>query len=77
MPKLSKDFDTTLNFGVELELKQVLTAMGYFQGRKGEYSSPARNLLWGAYRKWYAALSERDRKDYDSILANVKLAVTK
>lgn len=77
MPKLAKDFDTTLNFGVELELKQNLVAMGYLTARKGEYASPARNLLWQAYRRWHESLSERDRKDFNEILANVKIQVTK
>lgn len=77
MPKLSKDFDTTLNFGVELELKQNLVAVGYLQQHKGEYAGAARNLLWGAYKAWLAALSPRDRKDYDEILANVRVTITK
>lgn len=76
-PKLSKDFDTTLNFGVEIELKQVLVAMGFLQQRKGEYAGAARNLLWGAYKAWLSSLSARDRKDFDEILANVKLTITK
>jgi hypothetical protein len=77
LPKLAKDFDTTLNFGVELELKQNLVAMGYLTQRKGEYASPARNLLWQAFKRWREGLSERDRKDFDKILANVKITITK
>jgi hypothetical protein len=77
MPKLSKDFETTLNFGVELELKQVLVAMGYLTAHKGEYASPARNLLWNGYREWLGRLTPRERKEFDAILANVKIQVTK
>lgn len=77
MPKLSKDFDTTLNFGVELELKQNLVAAGYLLHRKGEYAGPARSMLWGAYKAWLGGLSPRDRKDFDEILTNVRLSITK
>lgn len=77
MPKLSKDFDTTLNFGVELELKQALVAVGYLQQRKGEYASAARNFLWIQYRRWLEGLSERERRDFESILANVRITVTR
>lgn len=77
MPKTSKDFTATLNFGVDLDTKQHLTAIGYFTQAKGEYASPARNFLKRSIKDWYRNLSERDRKDFDEILANVRIQVVK
>lgn len=77
MPKTSKDFDVTLNFGVDLATKQNLVAMGYFLQSKGEYASVARNLLKRSFAKWRDDLSEKDRKDFDEILSNVKIQITK
>lgn len=77
MPKNSKDFGATLNVGVTLELKQQLTAMGYYQGGKGEYASPVRNLLKRGFDAWYRGLPDADRKEFDTILANTKIIVVK
>jgi hypothetical protein len=77
MPKIGKDWDTTLNFGSTLAMKQYLVAMGYFSGMGGEYASPARNLIEQHYREWLAALSGTERKRFDEILGNVKLMITK
>ena len=76
MPKTSKDFNATLNFGVDLDLKQKLTAIGYFTQRKGEYASPARNFLHLQVDSFLQGLSAKQRADFESILANVRITVT-
>lgn len=75
MPKLSKDFPSTLNFGVETELKQNLIAVGYFMRQGGQYASPARNFIWESYKVWLRTLTAEQRRDFDQILANVKIQV--
>lgn len=77
MPKLSKDFPCTLNFGVELALKQNLIAAGYLMRHGGEYASISRNLLWEACNAWLRALPADKRKEFDAILENVKIQITK
>lgn len=77
MPKIGRDFETTLNFGVELELKQNLVAAGYLTAHKGEYASASRNFLWREFRRWLSTLSEQERRDFEEILKNVKLTITK
>lgn len=77
MPKTSKDFDCTLNFGVTLEMKQNLIAMGYFMSAKGEYAGVSRNLLKRSFSDWLHDLSDKERQDFNEILANVKIQVDK
>jgi hypothetical protein len=77
MPKTSKAFPTTLNFGVDLETKQRLAAVGYFTGQGGEISSPARNFINETFRRWYAALTDKERERFEEILTNVKIEITK
>jgi len=77
MPKNSRDFPSTLNFGVDLQTKQELVAYGYFMGQGGEYASGARNFIQGHYRQWYGGLTDKQRKEFDEILANVKIRITK
>lgn len=77
MPKTSKDFQVTLNFSSTLEIKQALTAVGYFNSQKGEYAGAARNFVEQGYKAWLGRLSEKDRKEFDEILAKTKITVTK
>lgn len=77
MPKNSRDFPCTINLGVSLEMKQALVAAGYYNGEGGEISSRARNYIKRAHDTWLFSLTPAERKEYDQILANVKITVTK
>lgn len=76
MPKNSKDFPVTLNFSSTLEMKQQLVAVGYFMGSGGEYSSAARNFLSKAYRAWLGTLTDKERREFDEILARCQIIVS-
>lgn len=73
MPKKSKDFPDQLSFNVETETRLALMALGYLWGHGGEYAGPARAILGQGVRKTVAELPEDVRKQYDEILADVKL----
>lgn len=75
MTKTGKDFETTLNFGTTLEMKQQMTAMGYFLTGKKEYSSAARNMIQRGFRAWLAGLSDKEKREFDEILERVKIMV--
>lgn len=77
MPKTHKEFPSTLNFGVDLRTKQVLTAIGYMTGQGGEYASPARNFIAKQISVFMDGLSEKERKEFNEILKNVEIQVTK
>jgi len=77
MPKNGRDFPCTINLGVDLETKQGVIAMGYLSGQGGEYASVVRNLVKRGLRRWVESLGEKERKEYDEILANVRIQVTK
>ena len=77
MPKTHKAFPSTLNFGVDLRTKQVLTAIGYMTGQGGEYASPARNFLAKQIKAFVEGLGPKERKEFDEILSNVELEVIK
>lgn len=73
LPKTSKDFSATLNFGVDIGLKIKLTAAGYMLQGKHEYASQARNMLQRGFDLWYNQLGAEDRKLFAAILDNTKI----
>jgi hypothetical protein len=75
MPKTNRDFPSTLNFGSTVEMKQLLTAIGYFQNGKREYASPARNMIKQGVDAWLSRLTPREREEFNKILENVKIEV--
>jgi len=77
MPKLSKDFPAQLSLQVTEETRIQLIAIGYLTGNGGEYATPARNLLHDAISKYLRELDEHKRKEYDEILANVRIRETR
>lgn len=77
MPKRGKDFPNQLSFGVKVETRQLLIALGYLMGVGGEYAPPARNLLEKAIQERLAAMGEKERANFEQILENVKIREAK
>lgn len=72
MPKKSKDFPVQITLNVTSDLRQKLMALGYIHDGRGEYSTPARNILMQGVEGKIDALSPKERKDFDAILASVR-----
>lgn len=77
MPKLSKDFPAQLSLQVTEETRICLIAIGYQTGNGGEYATPARNLLHDAIQTYIQELPDRKRKEWEEILANVRIRETR
>lgn len=77
MPKLSKDFPAQLSVQVTEDTRIQLIAIGYLSGNGGEYGPPVRNLLHRAILAYVDNLDPRMRKEYEEILANVRIQETK
>lgn len=77
MPKLSKDFPAQLSLQVTEETRIRLIAIGYATGNGGEYATPARNLLHRAILDYESKMTPAERKEYEEILANVRLKETR
>lgn len=73
MPKKHSDFPNQLSLNVTADLLLKLKALGYLWEGKGEYGGPARQLLIEGVERAIEAMPEKKRKDFDEILANVKL----
>jgi hypothetical protein len=77
MPKLSRDFPAQLSLQVTEETRIRLIAIGYHTGNGGEYATPARNLLHRAIQEFEARMTPAERREYDEILANVRIRETR
>ena len=71
MPKMHKDFPAQLSLSVPLDMRQKLQAIGYYLGNGGEYAGACRNLLNESIERFIAGLGERERINFDQMLANV------
>jgi len=73
MPKKTRDFPARIDFLATDEMRDQLVAISYLMGAGGEYSTPARNLLKRAIDNHMEGLSDKERTEFDEILANVRL----
>jgi len=50
-----------------------LIAIAYHRGQKGKYAAPARDFIAKGIADYKRGLSDKDRKEFEEILASVKL----
>lgn len=74
MPKTELIYKEQLNFLNAEGTTRKLIAISYYKNGKGRYADPARNFITDGIRRFEDGLSERDKKRYLEILANLNLA---
>lgn len=72
MPKMTKDFPEQINIlapeGTMVDLKSI----SYYQGTKGHYADPARDLIREGITRWIESLTPTERKRFESIRETVR-----
>lgn len=75
MPKQSGPFPDRIDIALPIEMRIELITIAYHMGAKGVYAIPAREFLSRGVEAYKKGLSARARRDYEEILANVRIQV--
>lgn len=74
MPKLKTEFPEQINFLARAGTLDQLIAIAYMRGEAGKYAGPVRDFVAEGVARWTESLSAADRKRFESILKDVRLA---
>jgi len=73
MPKGHLNYTTPLNLLVTPEMKSTISAVRFYRGSRS-VGETTKDLISDALSRWIGALAPADRRRFDEILANVKIA---
>lgn len=73
MPKKTIDFPEQINILAPAGITEKLIAIAYYRGQAGAYAGPARDFLARGIDQFIEGLSDKDRKRFNEILANVRI----
>jgi uncharacterized membrane protein len=76
MPKRNVDFPVHLNTLQREGVREKLKAISYYRGDSGDFGVVARDFIEAGIVAFETSLSERERKRYAEILANVRVSIT-
>lgn len=74
MPKRTTDFPEQINILAPEGVTNMLIAISYFRGEAGRYAGPARDFIQRGVDEFMQSLNERERRRFNEILENVKIA---
>lgn len=74
MPKRTTDFPEQINILAPEGVTNMLIAISYFRGEAGRYAAPARDFIQRGIDEFVQSLNERERRRFNEILENVKIA---
>lgn len=74
MPKRTTDFPEQINILAPEGVTNMLIAISYFRGEAGRYAGPARDFIQRGIDEFLQGLNERERRRFNEILENVKIA---
>lgn len=74
MPKRTTDFPEQINILAPEGVTNMLIAISYFRGEAGRYAGPARDFIQRGIDEFMQSLNERERRRFNEILENVKIA---
>ena len=74
MPKRTTDFPEQINILAPEGVTNTLIAISYFRGEAGRYAGPARDFIQRGIDEFVQSLNERERRRFNEILENVKIA---
>lgn len=74
MPKRTTDFPEQINILAPEGVTDMLVAISYFRGEAGRYAGPARDFIQRGVDEFLQSLNERERRRFNEILENVKIA---
>ena len=77
MPKRPTDFPERIETWVPEETRVQLMAIAYHMGARGQISTPVRNFVTQGIRAYMEGLQGRALKDFEEILANVRVQMIK
>lgn len=74
MPKTKLVFVDQINFLTVAGTQTKLRAISYYLGGRGVFADAARNFIDSGVRNFIEGLSDKERKRFDEILANLTIA---
>lgn len=73
MPKKTIDYTDKFIVLCPPGTTEALIAISYYRGEAGQYAGPIRDFVARGIREFVESLSDKDRRRYDEILANVRI----